>query len=123
MCKAQRGAESSSDRLKKKIWIIGFYVQEELRRSLQKGEIESRWISFRNLSAVRSDRSNTRFTIGKSQGEIRKGGLTHRGFTYRESFELMHCGIEKLETQTNGKTVVMGITVIWARSLAKRASA
>ena len=34
--------------MKKKIWTIGFYVQEELRRSLQKGEIESCWISFRN---------------------------------------------------------------------------
>jgi hypothetical protein len=74
-------------------------------------------------SAVRSDRSSTRFTIGKSQGEIPKGGLTHQGFTYRESCEPMHCGIEKLETPTSGKTVVMGITVIWARSLARRASA
>jgi hypothetical protein len=49
VCKAQEGAQPSSDRLKKKIWTIGFYVQEELKRSLQKGEIESRWISFRNL--------------------------------------------------------------------------
>jgi hypothetical protein len=64
-----------------------------------------------------------RFTIGKSQGEILKGGLTHRGFTYRESCEPMHCGIENIETPTSGKTVVMGITVIWARSLARRASA
>jgi hypothetical protein len=39
-----------------------------------------------------------RFTIGKSQGEIPKGGLTHWGFTYRESCEPMHCGIEKSET-------------------------
>jgi hypothetical protein len=66
-------------------------------------------------SVVRSDRSSMRFTIGKSQGEISKGGLTHRGFTYRESFEPMHCSIEKLKTPTSGKTVVMGITVIWAR--------
>jgi hypothetical protein len=64
-----------------------------------------------------------RFTIGKSQGEIPKGGLTHRGFTYRESREPMHCGIEKLETPTSGKTAVKGIMVIWARSLARRASA
>jgi hypothetical protein len=34
--------------LKKKIWTVGFYVQEELRISLQKGEIESHWISFIN---------------------------------------------------------------------------
>jgi hypothetical protein len=74
-------------------------------------------------SLVRSDRSCTRFTIRKSQGEILKGGLTHLGFTYRESREPMHCGIEKLETPTSGKTAVMGITVIWARSLARRASA
>jgi hypothetical protein len=63
-----------------------------------------------------------RFTIGKRQGEILKGALTHRGFTYQESYEPMHCGIEKLETPTNGKIVVTGITVIWARSLDKRAS-
>ena len=49
VCKAQEGAKWPSDRLKKKIWTVGFYVQEELRRSLQKGEIESRWISFINL--------------------------------------------------------------------------
>ena len=48
VCKAQEGAQRPSDRLKKKIWTIGFYVQEELGRSLQKGEIESHWISFRN---------------------------------------------------------------------------
>jgi hypothetical protein len=48
VCKAQEGAQPPSDRLKKKIWTVGFYVQEELRRSLQKGEIESHWISFRN---------------------------------------------------------------------------
>jgi hypothetical protein len=41
----------------------------------------------------------------------------------RESREPMHCGIEKLETLTSGKTAVTGITVIWARSLARRASA
>ena len=64
-----------------------------------------------------------RFTIGKSQGEILKGGMTHRGFTYRESRETMHCDIEKLETPTSGKTAVTRITVIWARSLARRASA
>jgi hypothetical protein len=64
-----------------------------------------------------------RFTIEKSQGEIRKGGMTHRGFTYRESHEPMHCGIEKIETPMSGKTVVTGITVIWARILARRASA
>jgi hypothetical protein len=46
--KAQEGEQSSSDRLKKKKWTIGFYFQEEIKRSLQKGEIESRWISFRN---------------------------------------------------------------------------
>jgi hypothetical protein len=45
---AQEGAQQPSDRLEKKIWTVGFYVQEELRRSLQKGEIVSRWISFRN---------------------------------------------------------------------------
>jgi hypothetical protein len=56
-----------------------------------------------------------RFSIGKSQGEILKGGLTHRGFTYREFYEPMHCGIEKLETPTSGKTAVTGITFIWAR--------
>jgi hypothetical protein len=35
----------------------------------------------------------------------------------------MHCGIEKLETPMRGKTAVMGIMVIWARSLARRANA
>jgi hypothetical protein len=74
-------------------------------------------------SAVRLDRSCMRFTVEKSQGEILKRGLTHRGFTYRESCEPMHCSIEKLETPTSGNTAVMGITVIWARSLARRASA
>ena len=64
-----------------------------------------------------------RFTIGKSQGEISKGGLTHWGFTYRESCEPMHCGIENLETPTSGKTAVKGIMVIWSRGLARRASA
>ena len=64
-----------------------------------------------------------RFTIGKSQGEIPKGGMTHWGFTYWESREPMYCGIENLETPMSGKTAVMGIMVIWARSLARRASA
>ena len=64
-----------------------------------------------------------RFAIKKSQGEIPKGGLTHRGFTYRESREPMHCSIEKLETPTSGKTAVTRIMVIWARILARRASA
>jgi hypothetical protein len=62
--------------------------------------------------AVRSYRSCTRFTIGKSQGEIPKGGMTHRGFTYRESHEPMYCDIENLETPMSGKTAVMGISVI-----------
>jgi hypothetical protein len=74
------------------------------------------------LSAIRSDMSCTSFTIRKRQGEIPKGGLTHRGFTYQESRKPMHCGIEKLETPTSGKTAITGIMVIWARSLARRAS-
>jgi hypothetical protein len=40
----------------------------------------------------------------------------------QESHEPLHCSIEKLETLTRGKTAVMGITIIWARILAKRAS-
>jgi hypothetical protein len=32
----------------REIWTIDFYVQEELRRSLQKEETDSRWISLRN---------------------------------------------------------------------------
>jgi hypothetical protein len=45
------------------------------------------------------------------------------GFGGSESHQPMHSGIEKLETPTSGKTAVTGITVIWARSLARRASA
>jgi hypothetical protein len=74
-------------------------------------------------SAVRSYRSCARFTIGKIQGEILKGGMTHQGFTYRESCEPMHCGIEKLKTPMSGKTAVTEIMVIWARILARRANA
>jgi hypothetical protein len=75
------------------------------------------------IQKSRQSSDRTRVAQGLSQGEIPKGGLTHRGFTYWESREPMHCGIEKLETLTSGKTTVMGITVIWARSLARRASA
>jgi len=48
VCKSQEGAQLSSDRLKKKIWTIGFYVQEDLRRSLQKEETDNYRISLEN---------------------------------------------------------------------------
>jgi hypothetical protein len=53
------------------------------------------------------DKSSMRFTIGKSQTEISKGGLIHRGFTYPEYRDPMHCGIEKLEATTSGKAAVI----------------
>jgi hypothetical protein len=90
-------------------------------------------------SAVRSDRSCTRFTIGKSQGEIltepglsdlnidkksvlkRRTDLSHQiraqGLTTIGSRRT--CTVFKVQ---GGLAAVMGITVIWARSLARRAS-
>jgi hypothetical protein len=40
-----------------------------------------------------------------------------------ESCGPMHCSIENLETPMSGKTAVTRIMVIWARGLARRASA
>ena len=40
----------------------------------------------------------------------------------RESRESMHFGIENPVASTRDKTAVTGIVVIWARSLARRAS-
>jgi hypothetical protein len=60
---AQEGAQQPSDRLEKEIWTIGFYVQEEkLRRSTQKNGSRPLDLESRNYpSAIRSDRSCTRF--------------------------------------------------------------
>jgi hypothetical protein len=46
-----------------KIWTIGLYVKEDLRRSQQKEETISRQISLRYPSTVRLDRSRMRFTF------------------------------------------------------------
>jgi hypothetical protein len=70
VCKAQRGRTA-----------VRSAEEDHLQRRREEKPTErSRAVGSHSEipSAVRSDRSSTRFTIGKSQGEILKGGLTHR---------------------------------------------
>jgi hypothetical protein len=67
---AQEGATTAVRSAgEKKIWTIGFYVQEELRRSAQKEEIDSRWISFRNPVSRWIGRRCSEFSLWRSAGE------------------------------------------------------
>jgi hypothetical protein len=51
------------------IWTIGFYVQEELRRSLQKEETDSRRISCRNPVSRWIGRSSAKFSLWRRSAQ------------------------------------------------------